>query len=1641
MRKHFIIRFIPGLLILLISTATFSQVNRPFYWTKNYGGSNTEMPGTILPTPDGGRIFCGTTNSNNFDVSGLHGTLKDIWVVKISNTGVIQWQKTYETTIDEDAYSIINTSDGGYAISGTTNYFSGNANVFVLKISNTGTLTWQKTFGSTSSSNPDRAWQIAETTDGGFVITGETYGTPNSDFAGQINHGEYDLFVAKLSSTGTFLWGKIMGGSQHERGFAIRQLTDGNLLVAGRAVSNDGDVTGNHNSYDAGDYWVIKMTPDGNVIWKKCYGGLGDETPYSFFEKNNRYHIIGTTMNLSHAPSGDVTNVLDGYDMWYLALDTAGNIVRNKSIGGTISVDYGLDIAPTLDNQFVISGYTQSNDAYVSGNHGLTDVALIKVDTLGNLLWSRLFGSTDYDDGKSICVNPDSSYSILGGVRTINGDVQNVYGQQDIWVVNCADTSMYQDLYSKLSGPSQVFIGNTINIKLNYGRNTRVTTSDTVILRFVKDSRLQLTSTTRPVSGTTGDTLFWKIPKTALLNKDSVQLKFLMNPALPVNPDSFRVRASFTPWEGEYFQLNNFDSLTTRVRLQNAAFAFPTLDLGGVLNIPSGQPQNYSLFHYYQSQLDTTHVTLTLVKDARLQYISSTPAPDIISGDSLIWNLTTTTSPVNRTFPVTMRVIDTPYVQLGDTLRSYSYLRFHTIDTTILQRIDSLKQVVNIICTPPINTNTTLAPPQGLQWLRNFGGTGVDVNENMLLLSDTTFMVAGYTGSSDGDGAGSPPADDGFAVMYREDGTRVWKKIIGGNGNDYIFSATKGDNNTILVAGETMSNNGAFAAQHGLGDTWFAKLDSAGNTLWLKVLGGSRYDGFPRIRRLPGGNYIVLATTQSVNGDVVSPFTDSLTYRPWLFEMNQSGNIVWQKVYSDTLISAYNDLQLLPGGGFIIGGSRYRQAPPYGNMNAVARLVKTDASGNVTNIQDIVNIKRHQDIKSLVVHADGSITFAGDIRPYVTPDTVCIGDHGQADAWIGKVNAAGALQWQRFYGGSQNDEALHMIATQDGGYLLTGRASQDGGNVTGVHGSGSLLPDAWLVKTDANGLLTWQKTIGGNRDEFGVQSLQLGNNEYVSTANTGSYNNGDIYNSPGGPGADAVVFKTGAANVIRGIVFSDDNGNHIKDPGEAYYNSGVVTSTKDSLVSSSDIVNGFYANTVDTGRYFTKPVISLPYYTSYPVQDTSIFNAYNLADTANFALVPIPGINDLRMTLLPVTPARAGFPVRYLVKYENTGTTTISSGTIRLIKDARTTYDSASVLQNSLVNDTITWNYNNFAPLESREIMVYLKLAAPPTLNFNDTLHLVATVNPMSGDTTPVNNTALLNQLVTGAYDPNDKTESHGPGFSAQLLANGEYLNYVIRFQNTGNDTAFRVLVRDTLNAKLNTGSFEMTDASHPYSLTITNGNQLEWKFDPIILPDSNHSVINSQGYIAYRIRPLANLAAGDSITNRAAIYFDFNPPVMTNTQLTVIDNSIVVCPGGSTEYKAGISGIAYQWQVNDGSGYVPLPNDAIHTGASTNSLAITAPPASYSGRTYRCIVTTTTGIVTSTIYQLKVGVSWTGAINTAWENAGNWRCGTVPDGTTNVFIDKGNVVVSSNAAVRSITLKPGVQFWVSAGYIFNILH
>jgi len=158
-----------------------------------------------------------------------------------------------------------------------------------------------------------------------------------------------------------------------------------------------------------------------------------------------------------------------------------------------------------------------------------------------------------------------------------------------------------------------------------------------------------------------------------------------------------------------------------------------------------------------------------------------------------------------------------------------------------------------------------------------------------------------------------------------------------------------------------------------------------------------------------------------------------------------------------------------------------------------------------------------------------------------------------------------------------------------------------------------------------------------------------------------------------------------------------------------------------------------------------------------------------------------------------------------------------------------------------------------------------------------------ASIVPLSGDVVPENNSAVNSQIIIGAYDPNDKMEAHGERILYASFSTNDYLTYTIRFENTGTANAENVRVNDVLDAGLDANTIRMVSASHSYVMDRV-GNNVNWIFEDIQLPPSVANTNIGKGYITFQIKPLSGFAVGDIIPNTASIYFDFNPPIITNT-------------------------------------------------------------------------------------------------------------------------------------------------------------
>jgi hypothetical protein len=310
---------------------------------------------------------------------------------------------------------------------------------------------------------------------------------------------------------------------------------------------------------------------------------------------------------------------------------------------------------------------------------------------------------------------------------------------------------------------------------------------------------------------------------------------------------------------------------------------------------------------------------------------------------------------------------------------------------------------------------------------------------------------------------------------------------------------------------------------------------------------------------------------------------------------------------------------------------------------------------------------------------------------------------------------------------------------------------------------------------------------------------------------------------------------------------------------------------------------GNYSIPVQEGTHTITPILENPTYFSVSPSSVNVsFPSQTNPFVQDFCITPNGIHNDLEVNILPISPARPGFDATYKIIYKNKGTS-VQSGSVSLsFNDAVLDYITAVPVANSQVKDKLTWDYTNLQPLESHEITVTLNVNSPmetPAVNNGDRLSFNALITPVTGDEKPVDNAAALRQSVVGSFDPNDKTCLEGDVITPSLI--GEYVNYLIRFENTGTYPAENIVVKDMIDlSKFDISTLVPTKASHDFVTKISDGNKVEFIFEKIKLPFDD---ANNDGYIAFKIKTLPTLAVGDSFENEANIYFDYNFPILTN--------------------------------------------------------------------------------------------------------------------------------------------------------------
>jgi Leucine-rich repeat (LRR) protein len=336
--------------------------------------------------------------------------------------------------------------------------------------------------------------------------------------------------------------------------------------------------------------------------------------------------------------------------------------------------------------------------------------------------------------------------------------------------------------------------------------------------------------------------------------------------------------------------------------------------------------------------------------------------------------------------------------------------------------------------------------------------------------------------------------------------------------------------------------------------------------------------------------------------------------------------------------------------------------------------------------------------------------------------------------------------------------------------------------------------------------------------------------------------------------------------------------------------------------------DGTYSIPVLQSYTYVTPQLENPsYYTVTPSTATINLSSATSPYTQDFCIVPNGVHNDLEVIVVPVDPARPGFDTDYKIVYKNKGNTILSGSITLQFDDDYMDFSSAIPAQNTQSVGQLTWSYSNISPQEVREIDFTMTLNAPTDtsfpLNQDDVLNFTGTIDPQTGDDMPLDNVMTLSQTVVNSFDPNDKLCLEGDTITPDKV--GEYVHYMIRFENTGTASAINVVVKDDIDdTYYDINTLQPLSASHPF-VTKIQGQKVEFIFENINLPFDDAT---NDGYVLFKIRTKNTLMINDIFANKADIYFDFNAPIITELAETLIaeplsvlevpeDQSIVVYP------------------------------------------------------------------------------------------------------------------------------------------------
>jgi hypothetical protein len=375
--------------MLVMALPSFAQPDS--LWSRTYGGTGWESCYSVAQTEDGGYVMSGN-RSNNGSWAGTNA-----WIMKTNGQGDSLWGLTFGGPQWDNGWFVRPTADGGYSVAGSTeSNGAGAADYWLTKWDANGNMVWNRTYGGTLN---DWAHWGQQTADGGYIIAGasQSYGHPL---------GVQDCWVVKTNSLGTTVWTRTFGGALIDGIGYGDQTMDGGYIFAALTQSFGEPI---------GDFWLIKTDTNGNQMWNHTYGGPREDWPY----------CVRQTADSGYLVTGYTTQSNGYTDAWLLKTDASGDSLWSVIYGGPTTHEFGTSVLPTSDGGCVVVGGAQMN----GGPPTVSQAWMFRTDGEGNVLWSCDFGGPSYDMAWDVLQTADGGYVLAGYTYSFGA------GGSDVWLI------------------------------------------------------------------------------------------------------------------------------------------------------------------------------------------------------------------------------------------------------------------------------------------------------------------------------------------------------------------------------------------------------------------------------------------------------------------------------------------------------------------------------------------------------------------------------------------------------------------------------------------------------------------------------------------------------------------------------------------------------------------------------------------------------------------------------------------------------------------------------------------------------------------------------------------------------------------------------------------------------------------------------------------------------------------------------------------------------------------------------------------------------------------------------------------------------------------------------------------------------